>query len=261
MKFIIKYIFSSLIILSFCLAGLQGQYTHGVVILTSGEKIEGTILHQGIETGVTIEDESGTVHHFPERKIASISQAPGRSAYAKSGIYVREKGTYSRFSFGMGFTEAQSRWQENSRTLLSNPAFEGIFGYRFSNKVNLGIGTGIRWYDGGTSIMPLFLDFRGDIDLRKNNKAVVPHYVLNLGYGLLAGQRWDVDIIEQRGGLLGYGGLGLKMRSRGRVEWTYTIGFRRQSTYEEYRPFNNQNTFVKGTRAMQSLSFDLGVLF
>ncbi|MEZ4686806.1 MAG: hypothetical protein R3B47_12285 [Bacteroidia bacterium] len=38
--------------------------------------------------------------------------------------------------------------------LWAIPAFEGIVGHRFSNSLNLGIGTGIRWYSGGLSVNP-----------------------------------------------------------------------------------------------------------
>ncbi|MEZ4686807.1 MAG: hypothetical protein R3B47_12290 [Bacteroidia bacterium] len=65
---------------------------------------------------------------------------------------------------------------------------------------------------------------------------MVPHYVLNGGYSLVAAWRADVNMIEQRGGLYTYGGIGLKMRSQGRVEWTYTVGFSSREPMRNIHP-------------------------
>jgi hypothetical protein len=243
------------------LTQVEAQYTQAEVKLKSGEVVKGEILQQSIGKGVTVKDDNGTTRYYSEEEIVHVKQQPGRAGRDTSGIYVRSTGMYARLSYGMGFTQQQSWWDINTQTLVSIPAFEAILGNRFSSKVNLGLGTAVRWYNDGTSIIPLFADFRGDWDIKGANKAVVPHYVVQVGYGFLGGERFDVDLIRQTGGLLTYAGLGLKMRSRGRVEWTYTIGFRRQSTEEEYRAFRDPNTLVSGIRHMQELSFDLGIHF
>ena len=230
------------------------------VRLEDGSVITGVIIQQGVGKGVTIKDNKGSVLRFEENEIQTVKQATVRAGHGANGIFVRKSGFYQRFSFGMGFTEGINNW-DGSRIQAATPTIEAVSGWRFSTKVNLGLGLGVAFYDDGSSYAPVYLDFRGDWDLAGSNKAVVPYYFLDVGYGFATGTSWGRNMERHDGGLFTHGGLGLKFRCQGRAEWTFTAGLRRQNAYEEYTTWNDPNTIIVGNRARQSLEFQLGFMF
>lgn len=239
---------------------LTAQHTKGEVVLKNGDVITGSIVQQNIGQGVTIQTMDGEIIRIEESEIKQITQSTQKVNTSIRGIYIRQKGFYQRFSFGMGFTEGTRIW-DGRRTQFVSTTLEMVSGIRFSPKVNIGLGLGGTFFGDGTSVVPLYVDFRGDWDLRGANSAVVPHYFLDLGYGFAGSQGWDRNYERYEGGLFMHGGLGLKFRSRGRAEWTLTAGLRRQNVYEEYTLWNDQNTVIEGNRAKQSLEFQLGFMF
>ncbi|MFK7970746.1 MAG: hypothetical protein AB8F95_10280 [Bacteroidia bacterium] len=256
-----KYWIIGILLFVLGLINLQAQAPVAKLYLKSGKVIEGTILEQGVGTGVTIRDYSGFVTHHEDKDIERVEQrALGGGNRLKVGINSRESGFYQRFSIGMGYTAKRGAWN-GERILAVSPSIDAVSGWRFSPKINVGLGMGLTVYDEGYGFAPFYLDFRGDWDLPGTDNAVVPHYFVDLGYGAAFGNPWNVNMIEQRGGLYTNAGLGLKLRSRGRIEWTYTMGFRRQSTYQEYSLWRDENTIIRGNRIFQSLDFQLGVMF
>jgi hypothetical protein len=257
---IMKYIIIASLgfILSF--QSLTAQHTSGEVHLKDGTVVKGLILQQGVDKGVTIRDSDGAILRYEEEEILTIKQRAGRAGSSHGGIFVRKKGFYQRFSFGLGFTESNDTW-DGTRIQSVTTTLDAVSGWRFSPKVNLGLGVGVAFQPDGSSYTPVYLDFRGDWDISGSNKAVVPHYFLDLGYGFAGGTSWRRRIEQHDGGLFVHGGLGLKFRCRGRAEWTFTTGLRRQNAYEEYTTWNDPNTVIIGNRAKQSLEFQLGFMF
>lgn len=93
--------------------------------------------------------------------------------------------------------------------------FQGTFGYKFNNHLELGVGLGYyfpgiqrRYY----SYIPLYINLRGDITKNQIAKSITPYYSLDFGYNLCVKPMID-DWIFYNEGLLFTPELGIRINN------------------------------------------------
>jgi hypothetical protein len=210
--------------------GSQAQQRHveDVLYLRNGSIIRGKIIEQVVGDYVKIEIMGGSVFVFDESEIDQITveSALYRSITIKLRkelipISYRTRAIYHLVSFDLGF--ARDQWGVFATSNLRYRT-----GYYFNRYLSLGLGSGFDFYEDGAMMIPLFADVRGDLF----QKAVSPHYFLNLGYGFAGARGWSMNRLD--GGLMGQIGGGIKINTRRKYEWLLTSGFRFQQTYQEF---------------------------
>ncbi|MEZ4827221.1 MAG: hypothetical protein R3C61_13230 [Bacteroidia bacterium] len=230
-------LFRILFFLSVFMAGMvfhsqaQRIYEEDVIYLKNGSVIRGQIAEQKIGEYVTIDLVGETTMTFQTSEIEKITREPAKYSYIKlklRNIYrpisYRQNGLYGMLSFGLGFSEG--RWGPEGY-----PTLQLRGGYHFHRLLNVGLGTGLDVYSRG-SVTPIYLDVHGEIV----EKRIAPHYFVNVGYGNGTFPGWNTRVFT--GGLMGHAGLGLKLNTRSRNEWFFTIGYKFQHTYMEFEDWD-----------------------
>ena len=206
---------------------IQAQLsTEDVVYLKDGTVYYGKIIDQKVGEYIKLEFIGGSILVVEQEKIEKITRKPTRYRsvrrernYPVRSLHYHEKGLYKAVSGAFAFSE--SRWGGPFLDLSLNYRM----GYRFSRYLGIGAGVGLDGYQAGM-IVPLFADIHGDL-FRKYKS---PYYHFQFGYGLGATPGWNVTEIE--GGMMGYGALGIKIRSKRKVEWAFSVGFKAQENLE-----------------------------
>lgn len=249
----------------FSSASAQRFYEEDVIYLKNGSIIRGQISKQEIGGMVTIDLIGGTSMSFTSEEIEKITLEPAKYSYVKlklRNIYrpitFRDQGFYSMFSLGVGYSSG--RWGPEGF-----PAIQLRTGYHFHHLLNVGLGTGLDVYSRG-SVTPIYLDVHGELF----EKRIAPHYFLNIGYGHGAIRHGNTQLFE--GGLMGHTGIGIKLNTRTRNEWFFTIGYKFQNTYVEFEDWdiiwrnwdwNNGSPnvvdppIVKGTTLYQKIAWQI----
>lgn len=266
-----KILFILLVMLLGILSGLQAQrvFEEDVIYLKDGSIIRGEIIHQQIGEYVKIEVAGGSVLMYSNDEIDRITREPSKYRYIKLKLHkefrpfvFREKGFYAYTSMALGFSEG--RWGPQ-------PSFsiQQRLGYRFHRLLGVGGGTGFDFYEAGL-IAPFFLDVNGDLLKRR----ISPHYLVNFGYGTGIARSWSYRTFN--GGIMGQAALGIKMHTRSRNEWIFTLGYKFQNSYQEFEDWsqvwNNwdftSSTFnvreapiVRGTRLYQKINWQVTYSF
>ena len=242
----------------------QAQRFHEDVIeLKDGSVIHGWIVEQKPGEYVKIELLGGSILVYQQEEIEKISREYSRYKsirrqlnHHRQPIYYRETGFYSIVSTSFMFNE--NRWNG----LRIDMGIQVRTGYRFNRHFGAGVGTGIEFYEAGI-IIPFFVEANGDL----MKKRITPHYQAQIGFGHGAGTTWFAE--EFRGGPMGQAGLGIKMRSRKKLEMLYMLVFKMQETSDVRRPWGGwdpwgnpvEPTTITRNRVYQSLAFQVGLVF
>lgn len=262
-----KYIFLILLFLGFwCAADAQDQAIHKLY-LKDGRIVEGVIMEQKFGESITLKLEDGEQVTFREEEVellvrtqasstnlsyhTSTTVPPSRAAWrrARPIRYREDNSIYQYLAFGLGFG------QGNGGSATATPTIPGYgIGYRFNQYVNVGIGTGLEPYEAGL-IAPIFAEFRGDVGKQKK---VMPHYFGQLGYGAVLAEGWQVN--ELKGGLYYHWGAGYKFNTRGRLDWTLTVGFKSQKTWQRREDWRWPGEIV-GNRTYRRIVFQVAMGF
>ncbi|MEZ4847125.1 MAG: hypothetical protein R3B93_00525 [Bacteroidia bacterium] len=267
----VQFRFFSFTLLVIGLALSQGLFAQhrvleeDVVYLKNGSIIRGQIEEQIPGDYVKIRVISDTAFTFQTSEIEKITREPSKYISIKVKKYkgfmpisYRQRGLYQHASFGAGFTDGD--WGQP----VANLSLNYRIGYHLNRFVNVGGGTGFDFYDGGV-IAPFFVDVWGDLW----ESPVTPTYMANLGYGYGLGGSWRHDVFD--GGLMGHLAFGLKFNTRSRYEYVFTVGYKRQDTYQEFEDWNgNWNPWtgqvlntpvIKGTRIYQKIMWQFSFGF
>lgn len=250
----------------FCAANAQEQATHKIY-LKDGRIVEGTIVEQKFGESITIKTEDGEQLTFEEKEVellvrtqasstnlsfhTSTTVPPTRRVYRQSLPikYREDKTMYHMVVFGLGFGE--SNWGGVTAT----PTIPGYrMGYRYNQYLNAGVGVGLEPYEGGL-MLPIFAELHGDVGKQKK---IMPHYFGQLGYGAALAPGWQVS--ELKGGLYYHYGVGYKINTRGRLDWTVTCGLKSQKTWQRRQDWRWPGDIV-GNRTYNRLVFQLSMGF
>lgn len=237
-----------------------------VVYLHNGSMIRGIIIEQVPGESVSIQVAEGRVFTFASHEIEVITREPSfyvginiRFGKAYRPIIMRDAGYYHRFTLGLGFT--QGPWGPQG-----NAALGYHVGYIFRPRLRAGVSTGFDFYEGG-AIWPVRAEVMADLAF----KPITPVALARLGYGFGIAPGWRHDVF--RGGLTGELGVGLRFRTRSRVTYMLTGGYKFQQTYQEFRDFRPgsfttggfwlepEPVFIQGTRLYQRTYFEFGISF
>jgi len=211
----------------------QSGKKEDVVTLKDGTVIYGWILEQEPGKYVKMELVGGSILVVEQGKIEKIIREDSRFKrvsrsynHKLTPILYRERGVYSYLSPQFSFRNSG----DGSRI---DVGIHLRLGYRLNRFVALGGGVGIDNYEGGV-YMPVYLEMSGDL-LRKR---ITPHYQISAGYGYGASPNWPNNQID--GGFMSFAGIGYKIHTQTKLEWTAVAGYKMQESTER------ENTFGGG---------------
>ncbi|MDX2245321.1 MAG: hypothetical protein SF052_00990 [Bacteroidia bacterium] len=251
---------------AFCL-GLTTAWTNvigqiynmeNVIYLKDGSEIRGWILEQIPGEYVKVELVGGSILVYRQSEIEKITSEPTR--YSRiirkyntkpQGIQYRDRGLYHFVA--TGFTTNDNMWGGSQLDVSLNYRA----GYRFNQYLGLGLGVGIDEYDSG-GIVPVFGEVSGDLLRRKRT----PFYLAQAGYGIGVSTTWIADNLE--GGLYYHLGAGLKVRTRSRAEWTFTMGYKSQQMTEtlvQWIDFNREPVRTVRERTVRGIVYQVAIGF
>ncbi len=166
----------------------------------------------------------GTQITFLKDQVRFIKAYKENFKHIKNGKIKKTKGFYGMLMAGNLNEGKPSEWwrYEHDRAFSINLTV----GYQLNDKLSLGIGTGYDTYVNDVPIIPLYLDFRGDIF----NSPITPYYKLSVGYGFDSPTKdqKNNDSVEYDGGVLVHPSIGLKFYTRGNLAWLLDFGYRFQ---------------------------------
>ena len=208
-----------------------------VLYLKDGSIIRGQVKEHIIGEHIKIELLGGSILVYEESEVIKIAHEPAlevtttysaqvapRKHFSDLPITVRGPRTiYNMFGFGLAFGQGANG------DIGLNPSFIYKAGMHFNQHLNVGLGLGLDVYSGGT-VAPLMVNVSGELG---KPALVMPHYFLDAGYGMSLGGGWNTELF--RGGPMMHVGGGWKFNSRRRSEWTLTMGYKFQHTYQEQR--------------------------
>ncbi|MFK7926015.1 MAG: hypothetical protein AB8H47_28965 [Bacteroidia bacterium] len=220
-----------LLLLMLCTQLSIAQNNRGVedvIYLYNGSIIRGEIIEQQPGEYVQIKLASGQVFTFRNAEIEKITLEP--PLYSKIElekhrhlvpISYRTPGFYHQVDWGLNFT--QGRWGPVPATALHYRLL-----YHQNPWLNYGIGIGWDIYGEGI-FTPVFAELQGDLWERP----FTPIYLLQAGYGFPTSMSSEHDVLE--GGITGQFALGFKVNTRKRTDISFTIGYKFQNSYQEFR--------------------------
>jgi len=226
----------------------QSGKKEDVITLKDGTLLYGWILDQEVGKFIRLELVGGSILVIEQEKISEITRLPSRFKrvsrsynYKLKPILYRELGLYSYVSPQFSFRNGRNR-----RTGLEGSRMDvGIHlrvGYRIRRYLALGMGVGIDNTEGGV-YMPIYLDISGDVLRRR----VTPHYQISVGYSHGADPTWPNDRIE--GGFTSFTGIGYKIHTQSKLEWTVVGGYKFQDSSERGNSFSG----VSGTSEFRDI--------
>ncbi|MEZ4777426.1 MAG: hypothetical protein R3D00_29890 [Bacteroidia bacterium] len=225
-SFLFKLVFVLIVLTPFSEVKAQSYHMENVIYLKNGSEIRGWILEQIPGEYVKIELVGGSILVYQQDEIEKITSEPTQYAQIirrvnrkRAGIQYRDRGLYNFVTTGYIINEG--RWTQNQLDF----SFYYRAGYRFNQYLGVGLGTGIDEYQTGI-IIPIMAEVTGDFLHRRQT----PFYLAQVGYGYGAANTWATENFE--GGLLYHAGLGFKIHTRTRVEWTFSLGYKSQQLTE-----------------------------
>ncbi|MEL6590988.1 MAG: hypothetical protein AAFP02_07265 [Bacteroidota bacterium] len=254
-----------LLVLGQICLGQSARGEEDVLYLHNGSVIRGQIIEQVPGEYIRIELASGQILTFRNADIEKITVEP--PLYSKVElekfrhlvpISYRTPGIYHQFDWGLNFT--QGEWGPVPATAVHYRML-----YHQNKWFNFGLGTGIEAYGEGV-FTPLFAELQGDLYERR----ITPTYLLQAGYGFATSMSPDHEVLE--GGLMGQAALGFKINTRSRTDVSFTIGYKFQDSYQEFRewPRNFWNVppgtvvepyLVVGSRFYQRVHYQISFSF
>lgn len=215
----------------------QAGKKEDVITLKDGTLLYGWILEQEVGKFIRLELVGGSILVIEQEKIAQVTRLPSRFRrvnrsynYKLKPIMYREKGLYSYVSPQFSFRNGRNRRTGFDGTRMDVGIHLRV-GYRISRFLALGMGAGIDNTEGGV-YMPIYMDISGDV-LRKR---VTPHYQISAGYGYGGEPTWPNDRIE--GGFMSFMGVGYKIHTQSKLEWTVVGGYKFQNSSERGNSFS-----------------------
>ncbi len=134
----------------------------------------------------------------------------------------KEKGFVNMTEIGVLTGQSVGPGQFNNVNYHTSPTVQTFNGYQFWPMLQVGVTTGIDWYQ-TFALVPVAFGLRGDLLRNK----ITPFYYLDLGYGF----RWLNNNSEDRwvkGGAMWNPGVGLKVRGNKNTAWVITVGYKSQ---------------------------------
>jgi len=225
----LKYSLLFMLLLSINLMFAQNKRgVEDVIYLHNGSIIRGEIVEQEIGESVQIKLASGQILTFRNAEIEKITVEP--PLYSKIElekfrhlvpISYRTPGFYHQFDWGLNFTQGQ--WGPVPATAVHYRLL-----YHQNRWLNYGIGLGWDIYGEGI-FTPVFAEVQGDLWERP----FTPIYLIQAGYGFATNMSNEHEVLE--GGINGQFALGFKVNTRKRSDISFTIGYKFQDSYQEFR--------------------------
>ena len=245
----------------------QRVWEEDVVYLKNGSIIRGEIIHQEIGKSVNIRLREGIEMTLMTSEIEKISREPAKFSKLKLKFHkrylpvvYRSQKLYQMISFGLAINETRN-------TPNATPVLHYRTMYHLNRWLNLGIGTGLDAYEGGL-VIPVYGEIHGEPFRRQTS----PYYFAKGGYGIGANGSNMHDVFQ--GGYMAHFGGGIILHNRDqRSEWMFSVGFKMQQTYQEFREwprFWNWNgnvqirpepVLVTGVRRYQNIVWEIAYVF
>lgn len=236
----------------------QSYHMENVIYLKNGSEIRGWIVEQIPGEYVKIELVGGSILVYQQSEIEKITSEPTRYSQIirrvnrkRTGIQYRDRGLYNFVT--LGFIANENQWgQAQLDTYLNYRA-----GYRFNQYLGVGLVTGVEAYQTGT-IIPALAEVTGDFLHRRQT----PFYLAQIGYGFGAANTWQTADFE--GGLLYQAGLGIKLRTRTRAEWTFGLSYKSQQLTEtliDWWGWNGEPVRTVRERTVRGLAYQVSIGF
>jgi sRNA-binding regulator protein Hfq len=222
------------LLLFFCLAQLaqaQSRRKQDVIFLKNGGIMRGEILEMTDDFKVKLETEGRNVFVFERTEIERISREDISLSW-------KEKGYVNMTELGVLTGQSVGPNQFSSVNYHTAPTSQTFNGYQFWPMLQVGLTTGIDWYQ-NFALVPVAAGLRGDLSRTR----ITPFYFMDLGYGF----RWLNNNTENswvKGGLMWNPGLGLKVRGNKNTAWIISVGYKSQRA-ESFMNFGWQQTEQK----------------
>ena len=219
-----------MLILTF--GSVQAQFSgkEDVITMRDGTVYRGDIAYQIPDSIVVLNMVGGSRLILSQHEVETIQRGEHRYKRIKYFInrnrkpmMVRNRGLASHLS--LQFYPRENQWGGTSL----NAGMHYSLNYRFSHQLAAGLGLGIEGFEGGAG-MPFYLNVSGDLSMAH----VTPTYFVRSGYMLGVAPSWQNQSFE--GGWMNEAGIGIKYRTRSRLEWVAGLGYRRQPVTETRSP-------------------------
>lgn len=227
----IRLVIVTILFLGICstLTGQTRFYEEDVLYLKNGSVLRGEIIKHEVGDYVKIRLHEGVVFSYKTTEIDQIKREAAKFTrislrYHSGFIPVRfqEKGMiYTQITYGLAFNETDDQ-------LLTNFTSQIRSLYHVNRFLNVGVGSGLDFYEGGL-IIPIFAEIQGDF----LEKRITPYYALQGGYGIGAIGTQYHTIFE--GGLMGHAAIGVHWYTGNKRSYFLSLGYKTQRTYQEFR--------------------------
>lgn len=190
----------------------------------------------------------GTQILLQKKQVRRIEASHPDYYFLKRGKIKRNKGFFSSLMVG--------RLHQEKMYEGAGPNFDYSINlsvnYQLNTKLAVGLGTGYDIYN--TPIIPLYLNFQGDLF----NSATTPFYRISAGYGFVNPTKMQKDNqnLEQSGGVLFHPSVGIKFHTRSNLAWLIDFGYRVQRYNRRFVWEENPQRWT-----LQRISFRIGIEF
>lgn len=190
----------------------------------------------------------GTQIILQKDQVLRIQEQLSNYYFLKRGKIKRSKGFFTGLLAGVLYERALSEWDYPYHASSINLTVN----YQLNTKLAIGIGTGYDNYV--TPMIPLYLNFHGDL----LNSAITPYGRIIAGYGFASptkDQRKNENL-EQSGGVLFHPSVGIKFHTRSNLAWLIDFGYRFQRFNQHYLWEDNPQRWT-----LQRTTFRIGMEF
>ncbi len=207
------------------LAWGQNTPPRKTLYLKDGSFLLGHLIAERVDT-YHWELTDGTQILLQKDQVRFIKEQHPNYYHLKDGKIKRTKGFFTSLMIGGLFERKTSEWSEPNHS----PSINLAVGYQLNPKLAVGLGTGYDIYD--TPIIPLYLNFHGDI----LHSTTTPYYRISAGYGFTSptqAQKTNANA-SYSGGILIHPSIGLKFHTRTNLAWLIDFGYRFQRYNREF---------------------------
>ena len=226
-----------------------------VVYLKNGSIYRGQIVEYEYDKLLKIKINEATTISIPADVINKVVQIDPEERKGKLREKINPKITKKLYSMTNFYTLGGYFANEFELGLGAQTSF----GYQWNSKLATGIGVAYDNYLIGsrTTLLPIFAEVRGQL----TEKAVAPHYTVNIGYGFGVANE-DFGIREPEGGLYLHGAMGLIFHKPGGHAFLLDVGYKFQElNYQVDLPWGTRDDFEAYDILFKRLSIRFGVIF